>query len=85
MLSVSLFKLQKLEEQKKWLDEEMERILQQHRQLAELEEDLKKREAIVAKKEALLQEKSHLEIRKLRSSQVIIRKRHETRHNCSTY
>lgn len=61
----------------------MERILQQHRQLAELEEDLKKREAIVAKKEALLQEKSHLEIRKLRSSQVILRKRHETHHNCS--
>ncbi|PKU46361.1 kinesin-like protein kif27 [Limosa lapponica baueri] len=62
-------KLQKLEEQKKWLDEEMERILQQHQQLAELEEDLKKREAILAKKEALLQEKSHLEIKKLRSSQ----------------
>ncbi|NWH59539.1 KIF27 protein, partial [Geococcyx californianus] len=62
-------KLQKLEEQKKWLDEEMERILQQHQQLAELEEDLKKREAIVAKKEALLQEKSQLEIKKLRSSQ----------------
>ncbi|NWY53707.1 KIF27 protein, partial [Chionis minor] len=62
-------KLQKLEEQKKWLDEEMERILQQHQQLADLEEDLKKREAIVAKKEALLQEKSHLEIKKLRSSQ----------------
>ncbi|XP_027490967.1 kinesin-like protein KIF27 isoform X5 [Corapipo altera] len=64
-------KLQKLEEQKKWLDEEMERILQQHQQLAELEEDLKRREAIVAKKEALLQEKSHLEIKKLRSSQAL--------------
>ncbi|XP_050185652.1 kinesin-like protein KIF27 isoform X2 [Myiozetetes cayanensis] len=63
--------LQKLEEQKKWLDEEMERILQQHQQLAELEEDLKKRETIVAKKEALLQEKSHLEIKKLRSSQAL--------------
>uniref|UniRef100_A0A8B9IDK5 Kinesin family member 27 n=1 Tax=Anser brachyrhynchus TaxID=132585 RepID=A0A8B9IDK5_9AVES len=58
-------------EQKKWLDEEMERILQQHQQLAELEEDLKKREAIVAKKEALLQEKNHLEIKKLRSSQAL--------------
>ncbi|KAM6303091.1 kinesin-like protein KIF27 isoform 2-T2 [Podargus strigoides] len=64
-------KLQKLEEQKKWLDEEMERILQQHQQLSELEEDLKKREAIVAKKEALLQEKSHLEMKKLRSSQAL--------------
>ncbi|NXP22917.1 KIF27 protein, partial [Scytalopus superciliaris] len=62
-------KVQKLEEQKKWLDEEMERILQQHQQLEELEEDLKKREAIVAKKEALLQEKNHLEIKKLRLSQ----------------
>lgn len=49
----------------------MERILQQYQQVAELEEDLKKREAIVAKKEVLLQEKSHLEIKKLRSSQVI--------------
>uniref|UniRef100_A0A8D2MYM7 Kinesin family member 27 n=1 Tax=Zonotrichia albicollis TaxID=44394 RepID=A0A8D2MYM7_ZONAL len=64
-------KLQKLEEQKKWLDEEMERILQQHQQLAELEEDLKKREAIVAKKEAYMQEKSYLEIKKLRSSQAL--------------
>ncbi|XP_065519403.1 kinesin-like protein KIF27 isoform X2 [Lathamus discolor] len=64
-------KLQKLEEQKKCLDEEIERILQQHQQLAELEEDLKNREAIVAKKEALLQEKSHLEIKKLRSSQAL--------------
>lgn len=35
-----------------------------------LEEELKKREAIVSKKEALLQEKSHLENKKLRSSQV---------------
>lgn len=47
----------------------MERILQQHQQLAELEEDLRKREAIVAKKDMLLQEKSRLDIKKLRSSQ----------------
>ncbi|KGL80860.1 Kinesin-like KIF27, partial [Tinamus guttatus] len=67
----TLQKLQKLEDQKKWLDEEMERILQQHQQLTELEEDLKKREAIVTKKEALLQEKSQLEIKKLRSSQAL--------------
>ncbi|RMC19160.1 hypothetical protein DUI87_03764 [Hirundo rustica rustica] len=50
-------KLQKLEEQKKWLDEEMERILQQRQQLAELEEDLKKREAIVAKKRSVIARK----------------------------
>ncbi|XP_034630134.1 kinesin-like protein KIF27 isoform X2 [Trachemys scripta elegans] len=61
--------LQKQEEQRKWLDEELEKILHQHQELAELEEDLKKREAIINKKEALLQEKSHLEIKKLRSSQ----------------
>ncbi|NXA51581.1 KIF27 protein, partial [Nothocercus julius] len=67
--SGTLQKLQKLEDQKKWLDEEIERILQQHQQLTELEEDLKKREAIITKKEALLQEKSQLEIKKLRSSQ----------------
>ncbi|XP_078008797.1 kinesin-like protein KIF27 isoform X3 [Phascolarctos cinereus] len=63
--------LQKLDEQKKWLDEEVERVLHQHQELAELEEDLKQREAIVSKKEALLQEKSHLESKKLRSSQAL--------------
>ncbi|NXA36712.1 KIF27 protein, partial [Eudromia elegans] len=65
----ALQKLEKSEDQKKWLDEEVERILQQHQQLTELEEDLKKREAIITKKEALLQEKSYLEIKKFRSSQ----------------
>ncbi|XP_044876638.1 kinesin-like protein KIF27 isoform X2 [Mauremys mutica] len=63
--------LQKQEEQRKWLDEELEKVLHQHQDLAELEEDLKKREAIINKKEALLQEKSHLEIKKLRSSQAL--------------
>ncbi|KAM9367927.1 kinesin-like protein KIF27 [Phaethornis superciliosus] len=67
----ALQKPQKLEEQKKWLDEEIERILKHRQQLAGLEEDLKKRETIVAKREALLQEKSHLEIKKLRSSQAL--------------
>ncbi|KAM8792873.1 kinesin-like protein KIF27 [Eudromia elegans] len=67
----ALQKLEKSEDQKKWLDEEVERILQQHQQLTELEEDLKKREAIITKKEALLQEKSHLEIKKFRSSQAL--------------
>ncbi|XP_072461620.1 kinesin-like protein KIF27 isoform X2 [Notamacropus eugenii] len=67
----SIDQLQKLDEQKKWLDEEVERVLHQHQELAELEEDLKQREAIVSKKEALLQEKSHLESKKLRSSQAL--------------
>ena len=59
-----------MDKQKKWLDEEVEKVLNQRQELEELEEDLKKREAIVSKKEALLQEKSHLESKKLRSSQV---------------
>nr|XP_054514072.1 kinesin-like protein KIF27 isoform X10 [Pan troglodytes]XP_054514073.1 kinesin-like protein KIF27 isoform X10 [Pan troglodytes] len=67
----SIDHLQKLDEQKKWLDEEVEKVLNQRQELEELEADLKKREAIVSKKEALLQEKSHLENKKLRSSQAL--------------
>uniref|UniRef100_A0A8C3WKQ8 Kinesin family member 27 n=1 Tax=Catagonus wagneri TaxID=51154 RepID=A0A8C3WKQ8_9CETA len=67
----SIDQLQKLDEQKKWLDEEVEKVLNQRQELEELEEDLKKREAIVSKKEALLQEKNHLESKKLRSSQAL--------------
>ncbi|XP_025024800.1 kinesin-like protein KIF27 isoform X1 [Python bivittatus] len=63
--------LQKLEEKKKCLDEELEKILHQRQELAVLEEDLKRREAIILKKETLMQEKSHLEIKKLRSSQAL--------------
>lgn len=62
--------LQKIEEQKKWLDMEMDKVLEQRRALDELEDELRKREAIVAKKEALLQEKNGLESKRLRSSQV---------------
>ncbi|XP_058440990.1 kinesin-like protein KIF27 isoform X6 [Marmota monax] len=67
----SIDQLQKLDEQKKWLDEEVEKVLNQRQVLEELEEDLKKWEAIVSKKEALLQEKSLLENKKLRSSQAL--------------
>ncbi|XP_006835020.1 PREDICTED: kinesin-like protein KIF27 isoform X2 [Chrysochloris asiatica] len=67
----TLDQLQKLDDKKKWLDEEVEKVLNQRQELQELEEDLKKREAIVSKKEALLQEKSHLENKKLRSSQAL--------------
>lgn len=61
---------QKIEEQKKWLDMEMDKVLEQRQALDELEDELRKREAIVAKKEALLQEKNGLESKRLRSSQV---------------
>lgn len=62
---------QKIEEQKRWLDEEMERVLGQRRELEDLEGELTKREQILAKKEALLQERSGLETKRLRSSQVL--------------
>lgn len=48
----------------------MERVLEQRRGLEELEGELTKREEILAKKEALLQERSSLETKRLRSSQV---------------
>ncbi|XP_060035401.1 kinesin-like protein KIF7 isoform X2 [Erinaceus europaeus] len=68
---VSLEQQQKIEEQKKWLDQEMEKVLQQRRALEELGEELHKREAILAKKEALVQERTGLESKRLRSSQAL--------------
>nr|XP_056722092.1 kinesin-like protein KIF7 [Euleptes europaea] len=68
---ISLEQQQKIEEQKKWLDSEIEKVLEQRRALDELEDELTKREAIVVKKEALLQEKSGLENKRLRSSQAL--------------
>lgn len=50
----------------------MERVLEQRRGLEELEGELTKREEILAKKEALLQERSSLETKRLRSSQVFV-------------
>ncbi|KAM4675929.1 LOW QUALITY PROTEIN: kinesin-like protein KIF7 [Discoglossus pictus] len=67
---VSLEQQQKIEEQKKWLDSEIDKVLEQRRALDELEEELKKKEGILVKKEALLQEKNDLEIKRLRSSQL---------------
>ncbi|XP_073402126.1 kinesin-like protein KIF27 [Dendrobates tinctorius] len=61
----------KLEEQKKWLDEEVEKVLKERQALSELEEDLKKREESIMKMEAMVKEKSHLEMKKLRSSQAL--------------
>ncbi|XP_066094947.1 kinesin-like protein KIF7 isoform X2 [Saccopteryx bilineata] len=69
--SVASLEQQQIEEQKKWLDQEMEKVLQQRRALEELGEELRKREAILAKKEALMQEKTGLESKRLRSSQAL--------------
>ncbi|KAM3924964.1 kinesin-like protein KIF7 [Leptodactylus fuscus] len=68
---ISLEQQQKIEEQKKWLDSEIDKVLEQRRALDELEEELKKREGILIKREALLQEKNDLEIKRLRSSQAL--------------
>uniref|UniRef100_H2LZU6 Kinesin family member 7 n=1 Tax=Oryzias latipes TaxID=8090 RepID=H2LZU6_ORYLA len=68
---ISLEEQQKIEEQKRWLDEEMERVLEQRRGLEDLEGELTKREEILAKKEALLQERSGLETKRLLSSQAL--------------
>ncbi|XP_045888586.1 kinesin-like protein kif7 [Micropterus dolomieu] len=68
---ISLEEQQKIEEQKRWLDEEMERVLDQRKGLEDLEGELTKREEILAKKEALLQERSGLETKRLRSSQAL--------------
>ncbi|XP_062868828.1 kinesin-like protein kif7 isoform X2 [Trichomycterus rosablanca] len=68
---VSLEEQQKIEEQKRWLDEEMEKVLEQRKGLEDLEGELTKREEILAKKEALLQERSGLETKRLQSSQAL--------------
>ena len=61
----------KLEQRRQWLDGEVEKVLRRKEAMEALEEELKKREAIIANKEAMLTEKSELEIKKLRSSQVL--------------
>ncbi|XP_069622313.1 kinesin-like protein KIF7 isoform X2 [Ranitomeya imitator] len=68
---ISLEQQQKIEEQKKWLDSEIDKVLEQRRALDELEEELKKKEGILIKREALLQEKNDLECKRLRSSQAL--------------
>ncbi|XP_036836744.1 kinesin-like protein kif7 isoform X2 [Oncorhynchus mykiss] len=69
--SVISLEEQLIEEQKRWLDEEMESVLEQRKGLEDLEGELTKREQILAKKEALLQERSGLETKRLRSSQAL--------------
>ncbi|KAL4224634.1 Kinesin-like protein kif27 [Mactra antiquata] len=61
----------KIDEQKRWLDMEIEKMVQQRQEMEHLQEELRKREEMVARKEALLTERSELEMKKLRSSQVV--------------
>ncbi|PFX25964.1 Kinesin-like protein KIF27 [Stylophora pistillata] len=61
----------KLEQRRQWLDNEVEKVLRRKEAMEALTEELKKREAILLNKEAMLAEKSELEIKKLRSSQIL--------------
>ncbi|XP_059168452.1 kinesin-like protein KIF27 isoform X2 [Physella acuta] len=60
---------EKLEEQRKWIDTEVEKVLEQRRKNDELDQELKRRESIIAKKESIISEKIELEMRKMRTSQ----------------
>ncbi|XP_023658827.2 kinesin-like protein KIF27 isoform X2 [Paramormyrops kingsleyae] len=64
---------QRLEEQQHWLDQAEEKVLQQRQTLAELQEELSQRKHIVSCREAFSQERSHLEMKKLHSSQALNR------------
>ena len=61
----------KLEQRRQWLDSEVEKVLKRKQAMEALEEELKKRETIIRNREAMLAEKSELEMKKLRSSQVL--------------
>ena len=61
----------KLEQRRQWLDSELEKVLKRKEAVETLEDELKKREAIIVNKEAMLAEKSELQLKKLRSSQVL--------------
>lgn len=60
------------------MDNEVEKVLRRKEAMEALAEELKKREAILLNKEAMLAEKSELEMKKLRSSQILtkVRKKH---------
>ncbi|XP_067928518.1 kinesin-like protein KIF27 [Watersipora subatra] len=59
----------KLLEQKLWLDAEMEKVLEQRKQMELLEKELRSRALIIAKKEEIMKEKGELEMKHLRASQ----------------
>ncbi|CAH3031197.1 unnamed protein product [Pocillopora meandrina] len=61
----------KLEQRRQWLDNEVEKVLRRKEAMEALAEELKKREAILLNKEAMLAERSELEMKKLRSSQIL--------------
>lgn len=54
---------------KHWIEQEMEKIVQEKRQMEAFKEELIKREELVKKKELLIKEKHELESKKMRSSE----------------
>ena len=58
-------------ENKHWIEQEMEKIFSEKRQMELFKDELQKREDLVKKKEILLREKNELELKKLRSSQQV--------------
>lgn len=63
------------------MDNEVEKVLRRKEAMEALAEELKKREAILLNKEAMLAEKSELEMKKLRSSQILTKVRKKTHFN----
>lgn len=61
-----------VDEQRKWLDEEVEKALKQQKLLKQLEEALRAREAAVIRREETLKRKNVLETKKMRSSRVLM-------------
>lgn len=56
---------------KHWVEQEMEKIIQEKRQMELFRDELQKREDLIKKKEGLLKEKNELEVKKLRASHAI--------------
>lgn len=65
-----------LEKKREWLDREIENLLQQKQKMENLQVDLKNREEILKQKEYMLTERKSLEMKKLRSSQIISKVRY---------
>ena len=55
---------------KHWIEQEIEKLVEEKKQMDLFKEELKRREDLVKKKEILLKEKNELKMKKLRSSQL---------------
>eukprot|EP00742_Colponemidia_sp_Colp-10_P011033 GILJ01012199.1.p1 GENE.GILJ01012199.1~~GILJ01012199.1.p1 ORF type:complete len:691 (+),score=166.25 GILJ01012199.1:91-2073(+) len=60
-----------IQRKKAWLDKEIDNYMKQKDSMEQLERELSKREAIIKKKETYLQQRTNLEYKKMRTSQVV--------------